>query len=78
MQAVTGAGHTATAVTLVGLEDEPDVDRRITLDTHIGQVSASRGADRDDRADAPVVLVGHSYAGVPCVARRRPRSRQHR
>lgn len=67
VQALTGAGHTATAVTLVGLEDEPDVDRRITLDTHIGQVSAVV-EQTAKTADAPVVLVGHSYAGVPCVA----------
>lgn len=67
VQALTAAGHSATALTLVGLEDEPDIDRRITLDTHTDQV-ASAVQHAAAAAEASVVLVGHSYAGVPCVA----------
>jgi pimeloyl-ACP methyl ester carboxylesterase len=51
-------GHTALPLTLAGLEDEPDVDRLITLTTHIDQVAASMPEGGD------VVLVGHSYGGT--------------
>lgn len=50
-------GHIAMPVTLGGLEDEPRLDRLITLTSHVDEVAAlvpARG---------PVVLVGHSYAG---------------
>ena len=67
VQALISDGHIAAALTLVGLEDEPDVDRRITLDTHIDQVTAAVYAEAE-ASGTPVVLVGHSYAGVPCVA----------
>ena len=50
-------GHQAIAVTLAGLEDEPSLDRLITLTTHIDQVSELMPSGGD------VVLVGHSYAG---------------
>lgn len=50
-------GHRGVAITLAGLEDEPRLDRLITLTTHIDQVEA---AVPDSGA---VVLVGHSYAG---------------
>lgn len=61
-------GHAAVPVTLAGLEEEPLLDRLITLDTHIEQVAAAVPAS------GPVVLVGHSYAGtvITAVADRRP------
>jgi pimeloyl-ACP methyl ester carboxylesterase len=61
-------GHVAVPVTLAGLEDEPRVDRLITLATHVDQVADAVPADGD------VVLVGHSYAGsvVTGVADRLP------
>jgi pimeloyl-ACP methyl ester carboxylesterase len=61
-------GHRAISVTLAGLEDEPRIDRLITLTTHVDQV-------RDlVPSTGPVVLVGHSYAGsvVTAVADRMP------
>jgi len=64
-------GHTAIPVTLTGLaeraaEGGPDTD----LDTHIADIVAV--LDREDLRD--VVLVAHSYAGVPVTgaADRRP------
>ncbi len=80
VEALTADGHTVDALTLVGLETEPDVDRRITVDTHIDQVARAvrRAATRAGTAtdvdaerggnDEQVVLVGHSYAGAPCIA----------
>ncbi len=54
-------GHRGVAVTPAGLEPEPDLDRRITLDTHVAQLVAAVDAiDADER----LVLVGHSYAGL--------------
>jgi pimeloyl-ACP methyl ester carboxylesterase len=50
-------GHAAVPVTLAGLEDEPRIDRLITLTTHITQAAAAVPADGE------VVLVGHSYTG---------------
>lgn len=50
-------GHVAVPVTLAGLEDEPRLDRLITLATHVDQVADVIPAD------GGVVLVGHSYAG---------------
>ena len=49
--------HAARAVTLAGLEDEPQLNKLITLRTHIDQVADEIPAGGD------VVLVGHSYAG---------------
>jgi thioesterase domain-containing protein len=49
-------GHAAVPVTLAGLEDEPRLDRLITLTTHITQATAAVPADGE------AVLVGHSYA----------------
>ena len=40
--ALEADGHSAIAVTLAGLEDKPQLDRLITLDTHIDQVAAAR------------------------------------
>lgn len=70
VDALVERGHTATAFTPVGLEAEPDVQRRITLDTHIDQVTAAVQEAATDEAGVtePVVLVAHSYAGVPCTA----------
>jgi len=61
-------GHAAVAVTLAGLEDQPQLEQLITLGTHIDQVAAAVPTDGD------VVLVGHSYAGsvVTGVADRLP------
>jgi thioesterase domain-containing protein len=49
--------HAARALTLAGLEDEPQLNKLITLRTHIDQVADEIPAGGD------VVLVGHSYAG---------------
>jgi len=63
-------GHTALPVTLTGVgdrlaEDGPDVD----LETHVADVLAAI-----DAAPGEVVLVGHSYGGLPvtAAAARRP------
>jgi pimeloyl-ACP methyl ester carboxylesterase len=50
-------GHVGVPVTLAGLEEEPRLDRLITLDLHVDQVEAMVPAEGD------VVLVGHSYGG---------------
>jgi thioesterase domain-containing protein len=50
-------GHAAVPLTLAGLEDEPRLNRLITLATHIDEAAAAVPAAGD------VVLVGHSYAG---------------
>ncbi len=61
-------GHAAVPITLAGLEDEPRLDRLITLSTHVDEVAAVVPAD------GQVVLVGHSYAGsvITAVADRLP------
>jgi len=55
-------------VTLGALENEPRLDRLITLTTHVDEVAAAVPAH------GPVVLVGHSYAGsvITGVADRMP------
>jgi pimeloyl-ACP methyl ester carboxylesterase len=54
------AGHAAEAVTLPGLaERRAELDATVRLATHVADVRA-----RVERATAPVVLVGHSYAGL--------------
>ncbi|MDO9457524.1 alpha/beta fold hydrolase [Nocardioides sp.] len=69
LESVEGAGHTATAVTLTGLEAEPDVDRRVVLDTHVADVVAAvDAAPAASRTGRDVVLVGHSYGGLPITA----------
>jgi len=50
-------GHAALPITLAGLEDQPRLDRLITLNTHVDQVAAAVPAA------GQVALVGHSYAG---------------
>lgn len=53
-------GHVVEAVTLPGLaERKGELDASIRLSTHLDDVRA-----RVERASGPVVLVGHSYAGV--------------
>lgn len=71
VDALARHGHRADAITPAGLEAVPDLERRITLDTHIDQIVATL-----DAADGPAVLVGHSYGGLPIVAAadRRPDS----
>ncbi|MDF0530405.1 alpha/beta fold hydrolase [Tsukamurella sp. 8F] len=59
VEALEDRGHRATAITPAGLENEPVLNRRIVLDTHIDQVVAAV-----DAASSGVVLVGHSYAGL--------------
>ncbi len=61
-------GHAALPITLAGLEDQPRLDRLITLDTHVDDVAAAVPAV------GQVVLVGHSYAGsvITAVADRLP------
>lgn len=61
-------GHVAVPMTLAGLEDEPRLDRLITLTTHIDEVAAAIPLA------GKVVLVGHSYAGsvITGVADRMP------
>ncbi len=58
VDALEADGHIPVAITLAGLEDKPQLDRLITLGTHIDQVAAAV-ADADQ-----IVLVGHSYAGA--------------
>lgn len=53
-------GHRAVAVTPTGLENQPQIDRRIVLDTHIDDVVKAT----DALGTKDVVLVGHSYAGL--------------
>jgi len=55
-------GQAAVAVTLPGLEQHPDLERLITLDTHIDHVLGALPQH------GPVVLVGHSYAGMVITA----------
>lgn len=73
---LTEQGHTARALTLAGLEDEPRLDRLITLDTHVGQTAelVSEVAAAVQATSPGVVLVGHSYAGsvITAVADRMP------
>ncbi len=57
-ETLRGNGHQAEAVTLVGLEQVPDTATTINLETHVNQVVGLL-----QEVDAPVVLVGHSYAG---------------
>jgi len=61
-------GHAALPITLAGLEDQPRLDRLITLNTHVDQVAAAVPAA------GQVALVGHSYAGsvITAVADRLP------
>jgi len=61
-------GHAAVPITLAGLEDQPRLDRLITLNTHVDQVAAAVPAA------GQVALVGHSYAGsvITAVADRLP------
>jgi pimeloyl-ACP methyl ester carboxylesterase len=67
--ALSSRGHDVDALTLLGLEDEPDPDRRINLDSHIEQVSAATlRASAGPAGRRPVVLVAHSYGGMPCTA----------
>jgi len=58
-QRLQALGHVAVQVTPGGLEQEPRLDRPITLDTHIQDAldAVPAGNERD------VVLVGHSYGG---------------
>ena len=65
------AGHRALAPTLAGLEDQPELDQLITLDSHVAQTA---GLVTDVGDEAGVVLVGHSYAGavITAVADRTP------
>ncbi|MHB8191028.1 MAG: alpha/beta fold hydrolase [Ferrimicrobium sp.] len=58
VEALDANGHLGIPLTLAGLEDKPQVDQLITLDTHIDQVAA---AVPDS---GRIVLVGHSYAGA--------------
>jgi pimeloyl-ACP methyl ester carboxylesterase len=55
-------GHRATAVTPTGLESEPQIDRRIVLDTHVADVVAA--VDGLAHPAENLVLVGHSYGGL--------------
>lgn len=71
-----GEGHTALAVTPVGLEDDPRLEAAINLDTHIEQTvkiiaGVGTGATGAHRG---IVLVGHSYGGsvITGVADRMP------
>ncbi|GAA5150168.1 alpha/beta fold hydrolase [Nocardioides marinquilinus] len=57
-------GHTAVPLTLTGLEPTPDHARTITLDTHVADVV--RAVDETAEPGVrDVVLVGHSYGGLP-------------
>lgn len=56
--ALTASGHEVAPLTLVGLEHEPDTDRRINLDSHVDQVSAAvLEAELGPGGRRPVVLV---------------------
>ncbi|MDX2008763.1 MAG: alpha/beta hydrolase family protein [Myxococcaceae bacterium] len=55
-----GQGHAVDAVTLPGLsERKGELDASIRLQSHVDDVKR-----RVERAATPVVLVGHSYAGM--------------
>jgi len=58
---LTEAGHEVTAVTLSGVAERRDIPvGEIGLATHVADVvEAAR------RTDSEVVLVGHSYSGIP-------------
>jgi pimeloyl-ACP methyl ester carboxylesterase len=68
-------GHLSRAITLAGLEDTPDIDRLISLDTHLEQTAAAvNELTGHEAAPDRAVLVGHSYAGsvITGVADRMP------
>lgn len=54
---LTAHGHKAVPMTLAGLGDAPAPTAN--LDTHIGEVVATAGAQHDD-----LVIVGQSYGGM--------------
>jgi pimeloyl-ACP methyl ester carboxylesterase len=57
---LTALGHRVDAVTLPGLsERKAELDASVRLSTHVQDV-----LQRVEAAASPVVLVGHSYAGV--------------
>ena len=66
VERLDAAGHTATALTLLGLDPSAEPPREaIALDDHVAQaVAALRAMPEDGRAQgSDVVLVGHSYGG---------------
>lgn len=67
IDALEGAGHTAVAVTPLGLEPDAELSREvITLDDHVAQaVEALRDVPVEAEAEqgGDAVLVGHSYGG---------------
>ncbi len=70
VDALARHGHTADPITPIGVEQEPDADRRIVLETHIDQVISAI----DAAPAGEIVLVGHSYGGmlISAAADRRP------
>lgn len=67
VEALTTAGHTATALTLVGSRTSPtSIAASPSTPTSISSPPQSHHAAAT--AGAPAALVGHSYAGVSCVA----------
>jgi len=68
-EVLAARGHHVDALTLLGLEDQPDTDRRINLDSHIQRVcDAVLAAGTGPDSHRPVVLVAHSYGRLPSTA----------
>lgn len=65
VEALERAGHTAVAVTPLGLDPDAELPQNvITLDDHVAQaVEALRAVSTDPEQGRDAVLVGHSYGG---------------